>query len=161
MRAAATGLDSDVMVGLIVLVVVVVAATAFALARRRSDGRLAPVRNPQAAASADRTETLLDPADLGAPALGEQATLVHFSTAFCQPCRATRRVLGEVAGMVPGVIHVEVDAEQRLDLVRRLDVRRTPTVLVLDRAGRITRRAAGQPRKADVIAALGQAVDVL
>jgi hypothetical protein len=65
-------------------------------------------------------------------------------------------VLGEVAGMVPGVTHVEVDAESHLDLVRRLDVTRTPTVLVLDAAGRIRKRATGAPRRADVIAALGQ-----
>ncbi|MEY7980880.1 thioredoxin family protein, partial [Streptomyces pilosus] len=81
--------------------------------------------------------------------LGERATLVQFSTAFCAPCRATRRVLGEVAALVPGVTHVEIDAEARLDLVRRLGIVRTPTVLVLDAAGREVRRAAGQPRKAD------------
>ncbi|MEU3252620.1 thioredoxin family protein [Streptomyces sp. NPDC006997] len=96
-------------------------------------------------------------ADLGGP-LGERATLVQFSTAFCAPCRATRRVLGEVAALVEGVTHVEVDAEARLDLVRALGVHKTPTVLVLDAGGRIVRRAAGQPRKADVIAALGAAV---
>ncbi|WP_432873119.1 TlpA family protein disulfide reductase [Microbispora rosea] len=96
--------------------------------------------------------------DLGAD-LGERATLVQFSTAFCQPCRATRRILDEVAGMVPGVRHVEIDAESRLDLVRRFDVLRTPTVLVLDAAGNVVKRASGLPRKADVIAALGAAVD--
>ncbi|MFI1418555.1 thioredoxin family protein [Streptomyces sp. NPDC020731] len=90
--------------------------------------------------------------------LGERATLVQFSSAFCAPCRATRRVLAEVAALVPGVAHVEIDAEARLDLVRRLEIVRTPTVLVLDAAGRVVRRAAGQPRKADVIAALGEAV---
>ncbi|WP_405089084.1 thioredoxin family protein [Microbispora sp. NBC_01389] len=97
-------------------------------------------------------------ADLGAD-LGERATLVQFSTAFCQPCRATRRILGEVAGLVPGVRHVEIDAESRLDLVRRFEVRSTPTVLVLDGAGNVVKKASGQPRKADVIAALGAAVD--
>jgi thiol-disulfide isomerase/thioredoxin len=93
-------------------------------------------------------------AELGLP-LGPRATLVQFSTAFCAPCRATRRILSEVAGMVDGVAHVELDAESHLDLVRRLDIRRTPTVLVVDPDGRITKRASGQPRKADVIAALG------
>ncbi|MEU0581507.1 thioredoxin family protein [Streptomyces griseoincarnatus] len=96
-------------------------------------------------------------AELGTQ-LGERATLVQFSSAFCAPCRATRRVLDEVAAMVPGVTHVEIDAEARLDLVRRLGVERTPTVLVLDADGRVVRRAAGQPRKADVIAALGAAL---
>ncbi|MGP2438796.1 TlpA family protein disulfide reductase [Streptomyces sp. JW3] len=96
-------------------------------------------------------------AELGAE-LGVRATLVQFSSAFCAPCRATRRVLAEVAALVPGVAHVEIDAEARLELVRALDIVGTPTVLVLDAAGRVVRRAAGQPRKADVIAALGEAV---
>nr|WP_203601064.1 thioredoxin family protein [Streptomyces sp. SID10853] len=90
--------------------------------------------------------------------LGERATLVQFSSAFCRPCRATWRTLREVAAMVDGVTHVELDAEARLGLVRELGILRTPTVLVLDARGRIVRRASGQPRKADVIAALGQAV---
>ena len=60
-----------------------------------------------------------------------------------------------MASMVDGVSHVEIDAESRLDLARRLDVWRTPTTFVLGPAGEITHRASGQPRKADVIAALG------
>lgn len=99
----------------------------------------------------------LDAAELGVQP-GRRATLVQFSSAFCQPCRATRRILAEVAGMVAGVVHVEIDAEDRLDLVRSLGIEKTPTVLVLDAAGRIVRRAAGMPRKVDVIAALGAAV---
>jgi thiol-disulfide isomerase/thioredoxin len=94
-------------------------------------------------------------AELGGP-LGSRATLLQFSSAFCAPCRATRRVLAEVAGMTDGVAHLEIDAESHLDLVRRLDVRRTPTVFVLGPDGRIEHRASGQPRKADVIAALGE-----
>jgi thiol-disulfide isomerase/thioredoxin len=100
---------------------------------------------------------VLGPADLG-QSLGERATLLQFSSAFCTPCRATRVVLGDVAGMIPGVVHIEVDAESHLDLVRQLDVTRTPTVLVLDSTGRIRTRATGAPRKADVIAALGEVV---
>jgi thiol-disulfide isomerase/thioredoxin len=99
----------------------------------------------------------LGAAELGAEP-GERASLVQFSSAFCQPCRATRRILAEVAAMVDGVAHIEVDAERNLGLVRALGIEKTPTVLVLDAAGRIVRRAAGMPRKADVIAALGEAV---
>ncbi|MCQ4041884.1 TlpA family protein disulfide reductase [Streptantibioticus rubrisoli] len=100
----------------------------------------------------------LTAAEIGEP-LGARATLVQFSSAFCAPCRATRRTLTEVAAMVDGVAHVEIDAEAHLDLVRRLSVARTPTVFVLDARGVITRRATGQPRKADVIAALGAVVE--
>jgi thiol-disulfide isomerase/thioredoxin len=87
--------------------------------------------------------------------LGEQHTLLQFSSAFCAPCRATRRVLADVATAVPGVVHVEVDAEQHLDVVRRLGVLRTPTTLVLDAAGAEITRATGAPTKAQVLAALG------
>ncbi|HLQ53999.1 MAG TPA: thioredoxin family protein [Streptosporangiaceae bacterium] len=94
-------------------------------------------------------------AELGVP-LGSRATLVQFSSEFCAPCRATRQVLAEVAGMTAGVAHVEIDAESHLELARRLEVRRTPTVFVLGPDGRIARRASGQPRKADLIAALDE-----
>ena len=99
---------------------------------------------------------VLSPDQLGQP-LGERATLLQFSSAFCAPCRATRRILADVAGMTEGVAHIEVDAESRLDLVRQLNVLRTPTVLVLAADGSIVRRASGQPRKPDVIAAIGEA----
>ncbi|WP_018638590.1 TlpA family protein disulfide reductase [Parafrankia elaeagni] len=86
---------------------------------------------------------------------GEVATLLQFSTAFCAPCRSTRRMLAEVAAVVPGVRHVEVDAESHLELVRRLAVRSTPTVLVLDSSGTEVRRASGAPpTRAAVIATL-------
>ncbi|MFD5911336.1 thioredoxin family protein [Streptomyces massasporeus] len=137
------------MTGLVVCVVVLAAASAYGVLQRRRSGRVR-VRGRD-------DGKRLGAAELGAE-LGERATLVQFSSAFCAPCRATRRVLGEVAAVVPGVTHVEIDAEAHLDLVRRLDILKTPTVLVLDADGHVVRRATGQPRKADVIAALGEAV---
>jgi thiol-disulfide isomerase/thioredoxin len=97
-------------------------------------------------------------AELGGE-LGERATLLQFSSAFCAPCRATRRTLAEVEGMVAGVRHVELDAESHLELVRRLDILRTPTTLVLDSTGAVVKRASGAPRKPDVIAALATAIE--
>jgi thiol-disulfide isomerase/thioredoxin len=89
---------------------------------------------------------------------GERATLLQFSSAFCAPCRATRRTLAEVARVVPGVTHVEVDAEHHLSLVRDLGVLRTPTTLVLDADGRELTRATGAPRSDQVLAALSAAL---
>ncbi|MFF0093571.1 TlpA family protein disulfide reductase [Streptomyces canus] len=137
------------MTGLVVCVAVLAAASAYGVLQRRRSGRIR-VRGRD-------DGKRLGAAELGEE-LGERATLVQFSSAFCAPCRATRRVLGEVADMVPGVAHVEIDAEKNLDLVRELDILKTPTVLVLDADGRVVRRATGQPRKADVIAAVGEAV---
>lgn len=151
--------------GILILLIVLIAATAFGLWRRATDGRMREVARGAAPVPAADDDPEVDvevasgervTAEAVGAELGREATLVQFSTAFCQPCRATRRILDEVATMVDGVAHVEIDAESHLDLVRAYDIRRTPTVLVLDRDGVIRRRAAGLPRKADVIAALGE-----
>jgi thiol-disulfide isomerase/thioredoxin len=139
--------------GLIALIAALAAGLVIGLAWKRMNGRMRGTSTPADAQAP--AGTLITGAELGLP-LGQRATLVQFSTAFCAPCRATRQILAEVAGMVDGVAHVEIDAESRLDLVRQLDIRRTPTVLVVGPDGRIAKRASGQPRKADVIAALGE-----
>jgi thiol-disulfide isomerase/thioredoxin len=140
------------MIGLYVALAALAAATVLGLVWRRRNGvlRESPERE---GGEVER----LGEAELGA-ALGTRATLVQFSSAFCAPCRATRRVLTEVTGLVDGVAHIEIDAESHLDLVRRLNVLRTPTVLVLNADGEIVRRGSGLPRKADIVAALGEAV---
>jgi len=139
--------------GLIVSVCALLVATGLGIAWKQRNGRITQVRGQGEVATVPDAVPLTQ-ADIGA-ALGSRATLVQFSSAFCAPCRATRQVLTDVAGLVEGVSHVEIDAESRLDLVRRLDVRRTPTTIVLGPDGQVTHRASGQPRKADVIAALG------
>lgn len=139
--------------GLIALAAALLVATVLGVALRRRAGRFRPGA-PRAAASGDG---VLTEADLGA-SLGRRATLVQFSTAFCAPCRPTRQILTQVAGMVDGVSHVDIDAAERLDLARRLRINSTPTILVLDPDGAIVTRATGLPRKADVIAALGSAI---
>ena len=134
------------MAGLVVLLVALVVAACLAWGVTRLDGRFR-----------DRSGTdVLTADDIGRP-LGERATLIHFSSAFCAPCRATRTMLTDVADRVDGVAVVEIDAESHLPLVRRLDVMRTPTVLVLDPRGTVVRRASGLPRRDQVLSALAAA----
>ncbi len=140
-------------------VVVVVALAAYRLGtdgRFRGTHRLpgGPVPTPGTAPITTAAEVLTG-VGVAVP-LGERATLLQFSSAFCAPCRATRRVLGEVAHLVPGVSHVEVDAEQHLEAVRALQVLRTPTTLVLDASGREVSRASGLPARDQVLAALAR-----
>ena len=141
------------MIGIVVAIVALLTATVIGVVWRSRNGVLRTKDGQDQASDSAR----LTAADLGGP-LGEQATMVQFSSAFCAPCRATRRILDEVAQMADGVRYVDIDAESRLDLVRRLGIVRTPTVLIVDTHGRIVRRGSGQPRKADVIAALGVAI---
>ena len=163
------------------LVAALVVAGVVGLAWRATNGRMRPARGapagpasasppglaqagpdevdmtPSTPAPADPARPRLSAADLGQP-LGERATLLQFSSAFCAPCRATRVILADVARRAPGIAHVEIDAESHLDLVRALGVLRTPTVFVLSADGAITARASGLPRKADVLGALGAAL---
>jgi thiol-disulfide isomerase/thioredoxin len=96
---------------------------------------------------------ILTAADLGSE-LGSRATLVQFSSAFCSPCRATRVLLRDVTAPLDDVTHIEIDAESHLDLVRRLGIVRTPTVVVLDSSGGVVRQASGLPRREQVVAVL-------
>jgi len=136
------------MTGIVVLVLAALVAVGFGLHRRRVDGRFVP--------HAAATPTAWDHVATASPSAvaGERATLVQFSSAFCAPCRTARVVLADVASRESGVRHLEIDAEQHLDLVRALDVRRTPTTLVLDSAGHEVLRAAGAPQKHQVLAAI-------
>jgi thiol-disulfide isomerase/thioredoxin len=152
-------LNPDVSEGVWVLVAALVTATAFGVYRAARDGRFRGTHLVKGAASEEHQESVLANADI-AHELGERATLLQFSSAFCAPCRATRRVLGDVAGLVPGVVHVEVDAEHHLELVRRLGIVRTPTTLILNQHGQEVSRASGAPRKEDVLASLAHAIEV-
>jgi thiol-disulfide isomerase/thioredoxin len=161
-----------VIAGLAACLAALAVATGIGLAWRATNGKM---RQPRAAAAQTAAQPAtgrqdaagpepettgarrLSEAELGQP-LGQRVTLLQFSSAFCAPCRATRRILAEVADMTEGVAHVEIDAESHLDLVRELGILRTPTVLVLGADGAVVRRASGQPRKADVIGAIGTAI---
>ena len=149
--AASAGRDADGVPG------ACVGAVGARMVAARTDADVSPGagRAPVIAATGKRGLVLTE-AQLGRP-LGSRATLVQLSTAFWAPCRPTRRILADVADKEDGVTHVDIDAEANLALVRGLAIHSTPTVLVLGADGTILRRGTGQPRKVDLIAALGAA----
>jgi thiol-disulfide isomerase/thioredoxin len=132
-------------VGLRVLLVLAVLAAALVvgLLWRARNGRFA------AATAGDR----LTPLEVGAP-LGREATFVQLSSAVCAACRSTAAVLADLAAQRDGLAHVELDAADRMDLVRRFGVLRTPTVLVLDQAGSVRGRLSGATTRAQALDAL-------
>ena len=140
--------------GILVAVVTLVVASAAGFALRRRDGRFQPAATTAGATTPTERDLL---AGLGVTP-GPDVTLLQFSTVFCGPCRTTRALCADVARTVPGVRHLEVDAESHLDAVRALDIWRTPTVLVLDRDGTVVARAAGAPTRAQLLGVVGTAL---
>jgi thiol-disulfide isomerase/thioredoxin len=144
--------------GQVVLVVAVVLALGFGAYRAAVDGRFRGTHRVRGSvepvAPVETTWEMISSLGAGVGELGDRATLVQFSSAFCAPCRATRRILSDVAEKVPGVVHLEIDAEHHLALVRRVGITRTPTTLVLDGDGHEHTRAAGAPTTSQVLQAI-------
>lgn len=132
---------------LLLLGLLLVLATGFGLYRRWSDGRT----------RVDSHVSRLTAAEVGTE-LGEKATLLQFSSAFCAPCRATKQILNKVETSVPGVVHIEIDAEANLELVRRLDIHRTPTTLILDKSGAVRNRVVGVPKQDELLKVLAESI---
>jgi thiol-disulfide isomerase/thioredoxin len=127
------------------LAIVLVAATGFGIWYQRTRGEFRKkktVNGPKLTAAIVGTE------------LGSRATMVQFSSAFCTPCRATKVLLEDMVKTMPDVHYAHIDAESHLELVRKLDIRSTPTTLFLNGAGVEVGRAMGTPKRAQVQAAI-------
>jgi len=127
------------------LLVVLAIASAYGLWYQRSRGAIRTVK----AVPGNRLGVDV----LGEP-LGSRATMVQFSSAFCTPCKATHALLSQMVLVMEDVKHIHIDAESHLELVRQLDIRSTPTTLFLNSAGVEVGRAAGTPKREQVLAAL-------
>ena len=127
------------------LAIVLVSATGFGIWYQRTRGEFRKkktVNGPKLTAAIVGTE------------LGSRATMVQFSSAFCTPCRATKVLLEDMVKTMPDVHYAHIDAESHLELVRKLDIRSTPTTLFLNGAGVEVGRAMGTPKRAQVQAAI-------
>jgi thiol-disulfide isomerase/thioredoxin len=76
-------------------------------------------------------------------AFGERMTFLQFSTEFCSQCVQTARVYKDLEQHSDGILHIEVDITNRLDVAKEFNILQTPTTLVLDAAGRVTSRIGG------------------
>jgi thiol-disulfide isomerase/thioredoxin len=134
-------------VGGIVLAAVLVLCAGAAWWLRARDGAVRTAARPEA----DRAVVqVLE--RLGARPAEAALTVVQFSTAFCGPCRATRVRLEHLQQHSPGLAVLHVDAEQHLDAVGDLDVRRTPSLFYLDSDGGLIGRSSGAPRPEELTA---------
>lgn len=150
------------LVRLVVVVLVLAAAVALGLLWRSRNGRFTPV-DPALRAAAGPSAAHDEPSapaaarltadEIGA-GLGAHATFVQLSSEVCTPCRRTHAVLAAIAGERHDVSHVDLDVAEHLDLVRRFDVMRTPTILLLDRSGSVVGRMSGASDRRSAVAAL-------
>jgi len=92
-------------------------------------------------------DELVDPARLGAPPLGEHATLLQFSTEMCARCPGVHRLLSEIARSQAGVAHFDIDLTHRPDIAEHFHVLQTPTTFILDSRGAIRTRFSGAPSR--------------
>jgi thiol-disulfide isomerase/thioredoxin len=145
------------MVHVLLVLVVLVLATGLGLWWRARNGRFTAVDPALLTAEADEPGAVDDDRltadDLGVD-LGARATFVQLSSEVCAPCRRTHAVLAELAAARPGLVHVDLGVEDHLDLVRRFQVLRTPTTLVLDARGVVVGRLSGGTDRRHALAAL-------
>ena len=85
---------------------------------------------------------------------GSRLTILQFSTTFCSECRTAKAIVKDVVKDYKDVTYVEVDAESNLDLVRRVDIRSTPTTIFLNNNGFEIARAKGAPKRDQLIKAI-------
>jgi len=78
---------------------------------------------------------------------GSRVTILQFSTTFCSQCRAAKSLISDVVKDEKDISYLEIDAESNLALVRKVDVRSTPTTIFLDKAGYEIARATGAPKR--------------
>ena len=86
--------------------------------------------------------------------LGSRATIVQFSTTFCSECRSAKAIVKDAVKELSDISYIELDAESNLDLVRRVDIRSTPTTIFLDKNGYEIARAKGAPKRDQLIKAI-------
>jgi thiol-disulfide isomerase/thioredoxin len=130
-----------------VVILLATASTGWVLARRRA-GQFRHLPR-----GVDSGSPVVTGADLRRE-LGTAATFVQFAAATCATCPQVFRLLADIASTEPGVVHVEIGSEERMDLVRRFSVFRTPTVLLLDRDGAVHSRMSGALTRENATTAL-------
>ena len=86
---------------------------------------------------------------------GKRASILQFSTTFCSECRSAKAIVKDVVKELSDISYIELDAESNLDLVRRVDIRSTPTTIFLDKNGYEIARAKGAPKRDQLIKAIG------
>ena len=82
--------------------------------------------------------------------LGEKLTLLQFSSDFCSSCKQTSVLLGNIEKTQEGLLHIDLDLGDRLDLAKIFNILTTPTTLILNSKGSVVSRIVGAPKLATI-----------
>lgn len=85
----------------------------------------------------------IDPAELGATALGSAGAVVQFSTEFCARCPGVRRTLAELVSARDSLAYIHVDVTDKPSLAKKYGLLQTPTVLLVGADGVPNARLSG------------------
>lgn len=81
------------------------------------------------------------------------ALLVEFTSPFCHECQVALPLL-QAASRVHDAPLAVIDAKERPDLTAKYEIRTTPTILVVDRKGKVTTGWFNSPSEYDLTSAL-------
>lgn len=81
---------------------------------------------------------------------GERLTLLQFSSDFCSSCKQTSVLLGTIEKAQKGLLHIDLDIGERLDLAKTFNILTTPTTLILNSKGSVVSRIVGAPKLAAI-----------
>jgi thiol-disulfide isomerase/thioredoxin len=91
--------------------------------------------------------------------LGEKLTLLLFSSDFCSSCTQTTILLENIEKANEGLLHIDLDIAERLDLAKTFNILTTPTTLILDSKGSVVSRIVGAPKLATIEAEIERLVN--
>lgn len=137
-------MNIDLEIRIILVAAVVLAALVAGLVWRSRTGRSKKVSGGQ---QIDLAELAATKNGQPVTAFGERLTFLQFSSEFCSQCVQTARVYKDLEQHSEGILHIEVDITNRLDLAKKFNILQTPTTLVLDASGRVTSRIGGAAKE--------------
>jgi thiol-disulfide isomerase/thioredoxin len=91
--------------------------------------------------------------------LGEKVTLLQFSSDFCSSCKQTSVLLANIEKANEGLLHIDLDIAERLDLAKTFNILTTPTTLILNSKGSVVSRIVGAPKLATIEAEIERLVN--
>lgn len=94
----------------------------------------------------------------GAVGVAAHVHLDLYTSAFCAPCGAARRIVAEADALVPTLDVTEFDVAAHPDRAEELGIRSTPTIIIRDAAGAEVFRSPGVPRRDQLLSALARAL---